>query len=67
MAYFRSALDVPAGWDAGPGAYIAFGDTYAEEQAAAAARGWPVRVLDGAHLHLLTDPAAVAAAVLERL
>ncbi|HZG95589.1 MAG TPA: hypothetical protein VEZ46_12865 [Mycobacteriales bacterium] len=61
LAYLEATVDVPAGWDRVAGAYLAFGPTYAEEQARAAARGWPVAVLPGRHLHMLVDPAAVAA------
>ncbi len=49
-----------------PQAYLAFGDTYAEETAFAHEHGWPTAVLDGAlHLHHMVDPDAVAAAVLD--
>jgi hypothetical protein len=41
-------------------AYLGFGDTYAEEQALARARGWPVETRDGRHLHQLVDPVGVA-------
>jgi len=63
LEYFASSIDVPAGWDSAPGWYLAFGDTYAVERADAAARGWHVTTLDGAHLHQLVDPAAVAAVI----
>ncbi len=63
LAYFERTLPVPAGWDGRPGAYLAFGDTYADERAAAEARGWPTRTLDGGHLHMLIDPPAVATAI----
>ncbi len=63
LAYVDGRLPVPAGWTAAPAAYLAFGDTYAEELAAAREAGWPVAVLDGGHLHQLVDPAAVGAAV----
>ena len=48
-----------AGWDDRPAAYLAFGDTYATERAAAAERGWPTRTMPGRHLHMLVAPAAV--------
>ncbi len=67
LRYFHHALVVEPGWDAAPAAYLAFGETYAEERAEAAARGWPSRTLAGGHLHALVDPAAVAAAVVELL
>jgi hypothetical protein len=66
LSYFRSRLDAPAGWAGRPQAYLAFGDTYAEETAFARACGWPTTVIDGAlHLHHLVDPDAVATAVLD--
>ena len=66
LAYFRSRLGAPPGWAGQPQAYLAFGDTYAEETAFARALGWPTTVLDGAlHLHHLVDPDAVATAVLD--
>ena len=63
LSYFRARLRVPDGWARRPCAYLAFGDTYAEEVAFAREHGWPVTVLDGRHLHQLHDPAAVGAAV----
>ena len=63
LSYFTSRVEVPAGWAGRPSAYLAFGETYAEEIAAARAHGWPVTVLPGGHLHQLVDPAGVAAAV----
>ena len=66
LAYFRSRLGAPEGWQAHPQAYLALGNTYAEETAFARRLGWPTTVLDGAlHLHHLVDPDAVAAAVLD--
>ncbi len=66
LSYFRSRLGAPAGWAEQPQAYLAFGDTYADETAFARDHGWPTAVLDGAlHLHHLVDPDAVAAAVLD--
>jgi len=65
LSYFTATLPVPDGWASGPFGYLAFGETYAEEVAFARARGWPVTVLDGRHLHQLHDPAGVARAVLD--
>jgi hypothetical protein len=67
MAYLADELPVPAGWDRVRCAYLGFGDTYAEAQAEAARRGWPVRVIDGLHLHMLVAPQAVADALEELL
>jgi hypothetical protein len=65
LAYFDDAVPSTGGWDT-PAAYLAFGDTYAEERARAVRRGWPVETLAGGHLHQLRAPGEVAAA-LERL
>jgi hypothetical protein len=66
LSYFRSRLGAPPGWAEQPQAYLAFGDTYAEETDFARAHGWPTTVLDGAlHLHHMVDPDAVAAAVFD--
>jgi len=66
LAYFRSRLGGPGGWVTSPQAYLALGDTYAEETALARRLGWPTFVFEGAlHLHHLVDPDAVAAAVLD--
>jgi hypothetical protein len=60
-AYLTSEVDVAPGWDSTPwGAYVAFGDTYAEEIADAMGRGWRTVVVDGSHLHMLRDPGGVA-------
>jgi hypothetical protein len=63
LAYFDEEVPAPPGWRRLPAAYLGFGDTYAEEQAVAAAEGWPVERLDGRHLHPLVDPDGVAAAL----
>jgi hypothetical protein len=65
LSWFDERIPVPDDWAERPSAYLAFGDTYAEEQAFARAQGWPVRVLAGRHLHQLHDPDGVAAAVVD--
>ena len=66
LAYFRCRLGAPNGWTSHPQAYLALGDTYAEETALARGLGWPTAVLEGAlHLHHLVDPDAVATAALD--
>ena len=67
LAYFESELPVPAGWMSRSQAYLAFGETYAEETAAARGHGWPVTVLPGRHLHQLHDPSGVGAEILRLL
>ena len=51
---------MPEGWESGPCAYLAFGDTYAEETRAAHERRWPVAVTAGSHLEMLWQAARVA-------
>jgi hypothetical protein len=67
LSYFRARLPVPDGWASGRCAYLAFGETYAEEVAFARAHRWPLTVLDGRHLHQLHDPAGAGRVVLELL
>jgi hypothetical protein len=66
LSYFVSDVPSPPGWEGLPGAYLAFGDAYADERDDARRRGWPVETLPGGHLHQLVDPTAVTDAV-ERL
>jgi pimeloyl-ACP methyl ester carboxylesterase len=65
LTYFTGSLPIPAGWDAGTSAYLAFGDTYATERDDAVSRGWVVRTLPGGHLHMLDAPEEVAAAIVD--
>ncbi len=65
LSYFDDQVTVPPGWSDGPNAYLALGDTYAEELAVARARRWPHARLDGGHLHFLHEPDAVAGALLD--
>ncbi|MPZ94706.1 MAG: hypothetical protein GEU96_07260 [Propionibacteriales bacterium] len=67
LTYFRTTLPVSAGWADTPGAYLAFGDTYADERHQAGEHGWPVRTLPGRHLHMLAEPRQVATAVTDLL
>lgn len=47
-----------------PGAYLAFGETYASEVDGARRRQWPTLTLPRArHLHQLTDPGEVASSI----
>jgi hypothetical protein len=67
LAYFAGSMTITSGWDNRPGSYLAFGDVYAEEVTDAAARGWPTHTLPGEHLHMLIDPAQVAAEIIALL
>jgi hypothetical protein len=63
LSYFSRRMPVPVGWADRPSAYLAFGDTYADEIAFARAHAWPVTTLAGRHLHQLVDPVEVTGAI----
>jgi hypothetical protein len=63
LSYFTETVPVPTDWPSRPGAYLAFGEGYAAELAAARELGWPARILTGEHLHLLVKPEEVATAI----
>ena len=65
LTYFTSRVPVPTGWTGRRAAYLAFGETYAEERDRASRLGWPTRTLAGGHLHALKDPAEVGRAILD--
>ena len=65
LAYYDHLPPVPHGWAAPPCGYLWFGAPYDKGAAQAAACGWPIVHLPGSHLHMLADPDAVAAAVLQ--
>jgi hypothetical protein len=67
LAYFRTDLPVPGGWADIPAAYIAFGDTYADERRQAERWRWPVETLPGRHLHMLVAPEEVAQTLTDML
>ena len=63
LGYLDSEVTPPGEWAAGPNAFLAFGETYADELAFARDNGWATTVSPGSHLHFLWDPAGVAEAV----
>ncbi len=63
--YAEELPPVPDSWAACRCAYLQFSPGYQEQAAAARGQGWPVRELSGEHLHMLIDPAAVAAALID--
>lgn len=65
LAYYDHLPPAPRDWTAPSAGYIWFGRPYDNGAAQAAMRGWPTVHLPGGHLHMLTDPNAVAAAVLD--
>jgi hypothetical protein len=67
LTYFSDAVRASTGRRVPASAYLAFGETYADEAATARRRGWPVRSLPGGHLHMLQDPQAVAGVLVDLL
>jgi pimeloyl-ACP methyl ester carboxylesterase len=65
LAYFDRLPPAPDAWAVLPCGYIWFGAPYDKGTEHAADYGWPTVHLPGGHLHMLSDPAAVAAAILE--
>lgn len=64
LEFFEEVLPpAPASWPECHAAYLRFSEGYQHLADEAAARGWPVRQLPGDHLHMLVQPAAVAAAI----
>jgi hypothetical protein len=63
MTYFTATIEAPVGWTTKPAAYLAFGDTYHIERDQATRWGWPVKTLNGGHLHPLVAPESVAKAL----
>lgn len=62
-SYLSSRVVTPPSWESVPGAYLAFGQTYALEVALAREWEWPVLELGGGHLNMLVDPDGVADAI----
>ena len=65
LAYYDHLPPAPHDWTAPSAGYIWFGRPYDKGAEQAALRGWPTAHLPGGHLHMLTDPDAVAAAIVE--
>jgi hypothetical protein len=61
LSFFHEQL--PAAPMPAQARYLLFSDGYGSEAQAARKRGWPVAELPGSHLHMLVDPATVAAAL----
>lgn len=60
-SYLGASVEAPAGWTVGlRAAFLAFGETYADERRLAESLGWATRTLDLAHLGHLQQPDEVA-------
>ena len=67
LAVYEEPIPVFEGWPDAPCGYLRFGANPAYDAPAERARrdGWAYREMDGAHFHMLGDPAAVAGALLD--
>jgi thioesterase domain-containing protein len=63
LAFYEQELETGTGWLERSCGYVWFGEPYDAGAEEAAARGWPVRQVPGAHLHMVVEPDAVAAAM----
>lgn len=67
LDFFAETLpDVP-GWPDVPGGYLLFTQGYRPYLEQAQRAGWPNRTIPAGHFHMLVDPIAVAAALVELL
>ncbi len=66
LAFWQERIPVFDGWPDAPGGYLRFAPnpSYDEPEAEARRRGWAIARLAGHHFHMLTDPSAVASALL---
>ena len=64
LAYYDELPPAPRDWTMPSAGYIWFDAPYDQGAAQAALRGWPTAHVAGNHLQMLTDPDAVATAVL---
>src|SRR5262249_51983449 len=60
LDHYTQEIPVPSRWDHGRGAYLWFGEGYADLAKEAGERGWPVTRIPGEHLHQVVDPESVA-------
>lgn len=60
LSYFDTEVTAPVGWSLEPNAYLAFGETYADEVARAHSHLWPTIEHGGTHLQFLWEPDVVA-------
>lgn len=65
LAVYEEPLPVPSDWPAAPCGYLQFSAPYKADGRDAERGGWAFRVLRGGHFHMLVDPPAVAATLLD--
>jgi pimeloyl-ACP methyl ester carboxylesterase len=60
LDFFDEPIPSEFDWAAHPVGYVLFSASYEPAAAEARRRGWPVRVFDAGHFHMLVDPVGVA-------
>ena len=65
LGFFEEVMPVVAGWPDAPGGYLLFTQGYGCFLEQAERAGWPSRTFHAGHFHMLVDPVAVAAALVE--
>jgi pimeloyl-ACP methyl ester carboxylesterase len=65
LTFFEEVLPEVSGWPEAPGGYLLFTQGYCPYLEQAQRAGWPSRTFHAGHFHMLVDPAAVAATLVE--
>jgi pimeloyl-ACP methyl ester carboxylesterase len=65
LNFFEEVLPEVSGWSDAPGGYLLFTQGYRHFLEQAQRAGWPSRTLPAGHFHMLVDPVAVTATLVE--
>jgi pimeloyl-ACP methyl ester carboxylesterase len=65
LNFFEEVLPDVSGWSDAPGGYLLFTQGYRPYLEQAQRAGWPSRTVPAGHFHMLVDPVAVAATLVE--
>jgi hypothetical protein len=65
LSFFEEVQPEVSGWPDAPCGYLLFSQGYRPYLEQAQRAGWPSRALSAGHFHLLVDPVAVAATLVE--
>jgi len=65
LNFFEEVLPDVSGWSNAPGGYLLFTQGYRPYLEQAQRAGWPSRTVPAGHFHMLVDPVAVAATLVE--
>lgn len=67
LDFFEEVMPDLPGWPAAKSGYLLFTEGYSRFLKQAQSAGWPTRTIQAGHFHMLVDPGAVAAALVELL